>query len=76
MDQQILQQVGIGGVALAIGVSGWLLPFRWNLLRLRRTYARFVSDNVNQMLPKIVGTILAVVGLAILIGTAVVGKFK
>lgn len=28
MDQQIAQQVGIGILALAVGVSGWVLPFR------------------------------------------------
>jgi len=76
MDQQIAQQVGIGSLALVVGISGWVLPFRWNLLRLRRSYARLVSEKVNQVIPKVVGTILAILGAAILIGTAVVGKFS
>ncbi len=71
MDQQVMQQVGIGALALAIGVSGWVLPFRWNLLRLRRPYARLVSDGFNQVLPKIIGTIFAVAGALVMLGAVV-----
>ena len=76
MDQQIAQQLGIGALALVAGTSGWLLPYEWNLLRLRRGFARLVPEHVNRIIPKVVGTILAVAGIAILAGTAVVGSIK
>jgi hypothetical protein len=76
MDQQIAQQLGIGALALAAGASGWLLPYEWNLLRLRRGLQSLVSERVNRVIPKVVGSILALIGMAILIGTAVVGKFS
>ena len=37
MDQQIAQQIGMGTLALVVGVLGWVLPFRWNFLRLKHT---------------------------------------
>lgn len=76
MDEQIAQQLGVGALCLIIGLSGWLLPYRWNLLRLRRGLAGLVSDNVNQLIPKVVGSILILVGLLILIGSTAVGNFQ
>jgi hypothetical protein len=75
MDQQLAQQIGIGVLALAAGLLGWLLPYEYNLLRLRRGLQALVSEYVNHAIPKIVGTILLLIGVAILIGTAVVGEF-
>ncbi len=76
MEEQIIQQLVIGVLAVAIGVSGWLLPYKWNLLRLRSTFARVIPEETNKKLPKIVGAILIFLGSAILLGTLVVGKFK
>ena len=76
MDQQIAQQFGIGALCLACGVAAWILPYRWNPFRLKRLFAGLLSDQANQFVPKIIGTILALLGIAILIGTLVVGKFK
>jgi hypothetical protein len=76
MDQQIAQRVGIGVLALAVGVSGWLLPYRWNLLRLRRGLGSLVPEHVNRVIPKVIGSILIVVGAVILIATAAVGRFQ
>jgi hypothetical protein len=76
MDPEIAQQLGIGALVLAVGASGWLLPFEWNLLRLRRLLGHLVPEHINRAVPKVVGTILIVAGLAILVGTAVLGKFK
>jgi hypothetical protein len=76
MDQQILQQVGIAVLAIAVGISGWLLPYEWNLLRLRRALKSLVPESVNRVIPKVVGTLLILVGVALLAGTAVFGKFK
>lgn len=76
MDQQIAQQIGIAFLAIALGASGWLLPYRWNLLRLRRGLRSLFPENVNQAIPKIIGSILIVVGIALLVATAVVGRFQ
>jgi hypothetical protein len=76
MDEQIAQQLGIGVGCLLIGLSGWLLPFRWNLLRLRRRWASMISEETNKNIPKIVGSILILLGIVLLIATAVVGKFE
>jgi hypothetical protein len=76
LDPQIAQQLGLGALAVLIGVSGWILPYRWNLLRLRRGLASLVSENVNNSIPKVVGSVLILAGIAVLIATAVVGKFE
>jgi hypothetical protein len=76
MDEQIAGQLGIGSLCVAGGIAAWLLPYKWNPFRLKRIIGQLLSPETNQMVPKIVGTILGVVGMAILIVTAVVGKFK
>ncbi|MBN1345855.1 MAG: hypothetical protein JXQ73_24405 [Phycisphaerae bacterium] len=74
MDEQIGQQLGAGALSLVVGLSGWLLPYKWNLLRLRRGFASLFSEKVNNAIPKVVGSLLILAGVAILVGTAVVGK--
>jgi len=76
VDEQIAQQIGLGALAVILGLSGWLLPFKWNLLRLRRGMASLVPEHINRMIPKIVGSILGIVGIAVLVGTAAVGRFQ
>lgn len=56
------QMLLMGLLAIAVGVSGWLVPYEWNVLRLRRRYAARVPESVNRALPKLVGTILTVLG--------------
>lgn len=56
------QMLLMGLLAIAVGASGWLVPFEWNVLRLRRRYARLVPESVNRALPKVVGTVLAALG--------------
>jgi hypothetical protein len=76
MDQQIAQQLGIGALCLVVGVSGWLLPYRWNLLRLRRGLDLLLSENIREAVPKVIGAVLILAGVGIVAGTAIVGKFK
>lgn len=76
MDRQIAEQCGIGLLLLLAGASGWLLPYKWSLLRLRRGLDRLVPERINQAIPRIVGVILALSGLGILVGTAIVGRFQ
>ena len=74
MTEQITNDYVGGGAAIVLGLSGWLLPYRWNLLRLRRGLDRLVSERINLMIPKIIGSILVVVGLIIVIATLFAGK--
>jgi hypothetical protein len=43
---------------------------------MKRFIGQLLAPETNQVIPKIFGTILGVLGLAILVGTALVGKFK
>jgi uncharacterized membrane protein SirB2 len=76
MDSGIAGQIGFGVLAIVVGLSGWLLPYRWNLLRLKRGFAQRLSDHVNRAIPKVVGTILIVLGILILFGTIAIGRFR
>jgi hypothetical protein len=75
MDPEISRQLAIGAVTLVVGLSGWFLPYRWNLLRLRRGLDLLLPENARPVVPKVVGTVLVLIGMAILIGTAAVGSF-
>ncbi len=72
-DPITVQYVAGAGCTL-LGLCGWLLPYRWNPLRLRRGTARLVPEKINLLVPKIIGTILILSGLTVIILTATVGK--
>ena len=76
MDDEIAQQLGIGALALVAGIAAWTLPYKWNPFRLKRLFAAILSEEKNRLVPKIIGIALSLVGVAILVGTLVVGKFK
>jgi hypothetical protein len=76
MDDQIAGQFGIGSLCIACGIAAWLLPYRWNPFRLKRIVGQLLSPETNKIVPRIIGTILGLLGVAILVGTAIVGKFK
>lgn len=66
----------MGGVAVALGILAWILPYRWNPFRFKRFIASKLSDETNQKVPKVISVILCILGIAILIGTLVVGEFE
>lgn len=76
MDSQISEQLAIGVGAIITGLAAWLLPYRWNIFRLRRVFGDSLPDRVSRMVPKIIGTIALVIGILILVGTLTVGKLK
>lgn len=71
-----VKQMLIGGACILIGVLGWVLPYRWNPLRLKRGFARMLSEKTNLMIPKVVGSILIIAGIAIAIVTIFYGSFE
>ena len=76
MDSPIVQQYITGAACILLGLSGWLLPYRWNLLRFRRWLANVVPERVNQVIPKVAGSLLIIIGLIIVIVTMTVGKME
>ncbi|HSL20605.1 MAG TPA: hypothetical protein VK886_03655 [Vicinamibacterales bacterium] len=73
MSNPVTQQYLISLVAIVVGLSGWFLPYKWNVLRLRARYASLVSERVNLAVPKVVGTVLALSGVLIAYMTATGG---
>lgn len=59
----------LASAVIALGLSGWLLPYRWNLLRLRRSLANSASEKINRLMPKIIGSILIILGAILIVGT-------
>ena len=59
----------------AIGLSGWLLPFRWNLLKLRHPYSKYVSERANMRFAKGFGSVLIFVSVIMIAVTVGGGDF-
>ena len=59
----------------ALGLSGWLLPYRWNILKLKRSLARHLSERTNLIIARSFATILILAGVVIAVLTIVDGPF-
>ena len=64
----------ISGGAAALGILAWVLPYKWNPFRLRRTLRGFLSEGANQMVPKILGTVFILIGIDLGIMALVQGE--
>lgn len=69
MDDQVMNQLLMGGGALAVGIYGVLAPYRWNVIRLRRSLARFFSQRTNELISKVIGGILILAGVLVLVAS-------
>lgn len=63
------ESMALGLLALVVGLSGWLIPYRYNLLRLRRAFSGALSREANERVPKIVGSLLIAAGLVLVLGS-------
>jgi hypothetical protein len=61
----------LGVAGMLLGVGGWSIPFRWNPLRLKRPFANLLSDEANAMVPKVLGSLLIVIGVIASIGSLI-----
>lgn len=61
-------------VLIVIGTLGWVLPQRWNILRIKRRYASFVPERLLMLFPKLMGSILILAGSVLLIASATILK--
>jgi len=59
----------------AVGLSGWLLPYKWNILKLKRSLAKHLSERANMMFAKAFGTVLILAGLVMFAVTVSGGDF-
>ena len=76
MDDPLSRQYLLGGCCVALGTLGWVLPYRWNPLRLGRLVSNLLPPSANLLVPKILGSVLILSGGLIVIGTATVGRFE
>ncbi len=58
--------MAMGSVAAALGAYGIFAPYRWNLLRLKQRWARYLSPEANARVPKVVGAVLLAGGVVLL----------
>jgi hypothetical protein len=62
MDVATTQYLIALGVVV-LGVCGWFVPYKWNPLRLRHPYSKYVSEYNNMAIAKVLGALLIVFGL-------------
>lgn len=56
----------VGFIAMGFGATGWLLPYDYNLLKPRRLTAAMLPEGARRAFPKVVGTALILVGIALM----------
>ena len=72
----VTKQYLIALAAIAVGLSGWLLPDKYNILKLKARYAKYVSERTNILIARALGSVFILFGLLIAIGTMMVGEIK
>ena len=70
----ITRQYLFASAAIALGLSGWLLPDKYNILKLKRAYAKHLSASQNIKFARMFGALLIVFGVAAAIGTMMIGE--
>jgi hypothetical protein len=73
MTEETLQMLAMGSVCIVLGLCAWLLPDSWNILRPRFFLRAIFPDAVNRIFPKIIGTLLILLGFLILLGVVLQG---
>jgi len=74
MDLAMKQYLIAAGV-IALGLSGWLLPYKWNILKLKRSLAQNFSERTNLIIAKSFGSVLIFVGVVMIAVTVGGGDF-
>ena len=72
----LTKQYLLAAAAIALGLSGWLLPDKYNILRMKRAYAKHMKESDNIKIARIIGAVLIVFGVAIAIGTMMIGEIN
>jgi hypothetical protein len=72
----VTKQYLVALAAFVVGLAGWLLPDKYNILKLKARYAKYVSARTNILIARTLGTVFILFGLLIAIGTTMVGEIK
>jgi hypothetical protein len=72
----ITQQYLFAGFAIVLGLSGWLLPDKYNILKMKRDYAKHISESQNLKLARLLGALFILFGLAVGTGTMLIGDLE
>ena len=72
----ITKQYLIALMTITAGLAGWLLPDKYNVLKLKARYAKYVSESTNLKIARALGAVFVVVGVVMAIGTMMVGEIK
>ena len=72
----ITKQYLIALMTITAGLAGWLLPDKYNVLKLKARYAKYVSERTNILIARALGSVFILFGLLIAIGTMMVGEIK
>jgi hypothetical protein len=73
MNSDATKLVVLGLAMVAIGLSGWVLPHKWNLLRVRGSLGRRLPEGTQRAIPRVVGTLAILGGLLTVLLAAAVG---
>ena len=76
LSDPITKQYLIALATIVAGLAGWLLPDKYNVLKLKRQYAKYVSERTNILIARTLGSVFILFGLLIAIGTMMVGEIK
>ena len=72
----ITVQYAIAIVGIALGLSGVLLPEKYNPMKMKGDYAKHVSQSENMKLARIFGAVLLAAGLLVGFGTMAFGDLE
>ena len=70
----VTQQFLFGGFALVLGLSGLLLPDRYNFMKIKGAYAKHMSEDENVKIARILGAILTLIGVVTIMATMTIGE--
>ena len=63
---EMTEQLFFGGIAIFFGLWGLLAPYEWNIMKLKRSFRGAVSESTNRLIPKVMGAIFLVAGIAMI----------
>ena len=65
----------MSGLAVVVGMLGWILPYRWNPFRPKRFVEHFIPERFRPAVPKVISSLILLAGLVMLAGTLFLSTF-
>ncbi|PKK88941.1 MAG: hypothetical protein CVV64_16610 [Candidatus Wallbacteria bacterium HGW-Wallbacteria-1] len=57
-EEDMTEELLLTILGLILGISGWVLPYEYNILKFRKFVRDIIPERFNKLVPKIVGTLL------------------